>query len=197
MCSATSFNQPRVFESPNRLMPEPPITANIPLVDGLASAASRLFKGIFLTPIGALVGTIIVIFGVKDDFVRGWILIGSPAFGPIMAAPVTCIVLPIARGPEKWGGRLMLTWLTGAGAISGFLEITFGVLDSVLSDEVKRTEGSVIEVIFNKRAVQLFLHDIRIVYIFVVAATVAGAVCGFLFAQWTQPLKIRSSSRFI
>ena len=140
----------------------------------IAEVVARLAKGAALAPVGAAVGSMIVAVSVMSRDSAGFFFVGL-IIGTLFAAPLTCVVLPLARGPRRWGGPVLLVWLVVAGAVGGPL----GVLVEMLPGTPKGAPyGGLLAALQ-----QLWAGR----GLFVLPASAAGAVCGLLFFRWTRP----------
>ncbi len=101
------------------------------------SLAERVVWGLVLTPVAGSLGAILepvlglVIPGRVDPLVDSgtlgsWLLdafVFAPIVGGVMAAPVTLLVLPIARGWLRGRDTISLLWLALIGLVSGLVSL--------------------------------------------------------------------------
>jgi hypothetical protein len=99
------------------------------------SLAERVVWGLVLTPVAGSLGVVLwpilrlVIPGYVDPLVgsgtwNGWLLdafVFAPIVGGVMAAPVTLLVLPIARGWLRGRDKISLLWLALIGLVGGLV----------------------------------------------------------------------------
>ena len=153
--------------------------------DGVDEALGRLGKGIALAPLGGAIGTAVIL---SASHVRspGWVAVAGVVIGTFLAAPVTCVALPLARGPRHWGGRLMPAWLMIAGGASGVLELLVTGGFAELSRTAHHLHVGIPGVLWRQLNGLPTSYELENFFVTVLAVTIPGAVCGLLFAIWTH-----------
>jgi hypothetical protein len=145
-----------------------------------------ILVGLFLIPVGALIGTLIVamptLFGTggpppPDAFIVLF-RVGLP-FGAIFAAPVCALVLPAYYGLLRRGGTLASMRLALIGGLSGIPPIwAFAVLEARRTGDLHIADGGV-----------WALSAVAVVAGLAVGAAFAYLMCRLRPADWgAQPL---------
>lgn len=144
----------------------------------LRESLTRMAKGLVLIPVGTTVGTYIMVAAKPDQgespiiwafasvlFMWPFVPFGL-IFGAGPAVLVTCVWLPLLRGPRAWGGWGMRVWMTLCGAGAGML----------MAYQALRDPHDA-----------YMYQDFHARFVLTALTVVPGAVCGYLFALWTGP----------